>query len=229
MVSPTSGWIVGGSRAFRYDGSAWTEQSTGLAGIALYAVAAASADNVWATGRGGGQQVIFHWNGTQWSTAFALGTNTAYLPDIAMAGPADGWAVGEDYSTQPSIALLFHYDGVTWTQVPDPSADWRFGAVSVAGVGNAWITGVDGTGANRIYHFNNSTWSSWSFTNGIEAIFMLSETQGWAATSRSILHWDGSAWTMEYGPPSGRHSLDRGRGWASLGGRPAGCGRWSHR
>src|SRR5262249_27108341 len=122
MASSNAGWIAAGTKAYQYDGTNWTEQSTGLGtGLSLQRVSALSLNDAWGISPGqpcSSYGQILHWDGSQWNAV--LPPNTPYgLADIKMVSTDDGWAVGDSCSsTEP---LLLHYDGSSWTPVPGPT------------------------------------------------------------------------------------------------------------
>src|SRR5439155_13453001 len=100
-----------------WDGSAWTVSvldSPASDYQGLNAIAAVSADDIWAVGDG----ESWHWGGTHWAEE---GT-TPGLFGLAPLATDDVWAVG--YSTQ-------HWNGSGWTKIPRSSGpQTQFGAVA---------------------------------------------------------------------------------------------------
>ena len=78
-----------------YDGTTWTEVSSGLPkGDILNAVTATSVDNAWAvaTSYTTEQQVLIHWDGTKWSRVVAPAVKAALV--YGLASSKSGYAVG---------------------------------------------------------------------------------------------------------------------------------------
>jgi hypothetical protein len=122
MLPTGQGWIAAENHTFRYDGTDWTEQSSGLAaqGLAIEHLAAVAPDDVWAIGRPYqvfGYNSILHWDGGQWQ--IVLPATNLSLYDISMVSATDGWIASSDPNT--GRALLLHYDGTSWTPVASPT------------------------------------------------------------------------------------------------------------
>src|SRR6184192_541527 len=78
----------------------WTEVPGGAAphASALYGVAVVSADDIWAVGGwGGGNAMIEHWDGTNWSVT-EVQSQGPYLRGVAARSSRDVWAVGANVS-----------------------------------------------------------------------------------------------------------------------------------
>jgi hypothetical protein len=78
-----------------YDGTTWTEVSSGLPkGDILNAVTATNVDNAWAvaTSYTTEQQVLIHWDGTKWSQVLAPAVKGALVYGLATS--KSGYAVG---------------------------------------------------------------------------------------------------------------------------------------
>jgi hypothetical protein len=145
-LSATDIWAVGGSNACHFDGQTWTNFKAAPAPnpeafVDLIDVTAVGPNDVWAVGEEiieCGESVCFsgeiqHWNGVKWThiTAFAP---VLYGVDARAAN--DIYAVG--LGLGPAI---LHYDGQSWTEVPD-GAD--LGELfDVEGIGGDWWAAGD--------------------------------------------------------------------------------------
>lgn len=184
-------WIVGnyfGDSAWaqRGNGGAW--QDFDLPGwrqksdTQFLSITAPSDDDVWIAGSYSGliagsdyqeYAMLTHWNGIGWSFV-DLGHEPGHLNDISASSPNDIWAIGTKYSLDDSH-LLFHYDGINWQRVPDPTLpDVNLEAVATLSQSDAWAVG-------SIYRKD-------------------APTPYWEV---QILHWDGSGWTVSPTPPIG--------------------------
>jgi hypothetical protein len=86
-----TGHIVDGNKTVfeTDDGGAWGKIGLADANVNVYGVDADGPGDVWVTGGGG---MIFHWNGSEWTSS---DTGDANLPDIEVAVvTSDGLAVG---------------------------------------------------------------------------------------------------------------------------------------
>lgn len=116
----------------------------------LNGVAAASPTAAWAVGQAAtGQALIERWNGRAWKQVAAPNRGGRYcgvLNAITISGPADAWAVG-DYSNGTVVeALIEHWNGRAWSQVPSPSPGGSHGNSTLTGVAangpsSAWAVG----------------------------------------------------------------------------------------
>ncbi len=134
-TSGPSGWSPTGSSAKtlieHWDGSLWTivpspNPATSAAG--LLAVAAISADDVWAVGGAGSsvylsdQTLVEHWDGRQWSIIPSPNPSADGngLRSVAAAGSDEVWAVGFRGRHGSSQTLIERWDGQQWTSCPVP-------------------------------------------------------------------------------------------------------------
>ena len=111
------------------------------------------------------------------------------LFDVWASGPSDVWVVGADTPSTGGITL--HYNGTTWTAVPN---------------GSSWdLNGIHGLSANEIYavgdpdpvlggpgefwRWNGSTWTAMSNSvNGqLWRVFAVSSTEIWAMGFQNTL------------------------------------------
>ncbi|HEY0072349.1 MAG TPA: S-layer homology domain-containing protein, partial [Chloroflexia bacterium] len=202
MVSSTNGWIAAGWQAFQYDGSTWLARSEGLdeLGLTIYDIATPSINDVWAVGGSpnNAKASIARWNGSSWSYTEPLLGSYAYFNDIAMASPTDGFIVGQD----ARVALVLHYDGTDWTEIPSPPDAGPLYAAWSGTPGELWASGETISSGYRIFRFSGGIWTSYPVPAGTApgAIFMLSATEGYTVGyySSSILRFDGTEWTLDY-------------------------------
>lgn len=102
-------WLVGthintgNGRVYRYNGTAWSEDTSMGTVAGLNDVWGTSASDVWAVGGGG---LILRWNGTAWSTS-PSGT-TQDLLSIWGSSATDVYATSAEGG-------IFRFDGTNWT------------------------------------------------------------------------------------------------------------------
>ena len=119
MLSPTSGWIVGGIQSqgslsagpviLYWDGTKWTPVAaptlpggitpTGLTSATLKSVYFTGPNDGWAVGLPGALvATIFHWDGVAWNqittSPAILGEVPPILSSVYMTSPSSGWIVG---------------------------------------------------------------------------------------------------------------------------------------
>src|SRR5205814_6669788 len=73
-----------------------------------------------------------------------------------------------------------------------------------------WATGVDTADIARVYHYSSGTWTSQRSADYYlgRGILMLSATDGWITTYRTLQHWDGTTWTSVEGVDDPLVALD---------------------
>ena len=170
-------------RAGGGDGRTWTRMPSPTPPgqvVALFAVSAVSATDVWAVGRDltatTGKTLVLHWDGRAWTqvSSPSPGATDNQLLGVHMTTATDGWAVGlTTNSLAQDLTLVLHWDGAAWTQVSSPSFGLSNGgsqltAVSALAGSDAWASGL-------------------VFTNG-------------GGEGTLLLHWDGASWTRVAAP-----------------------------
>ncbi|MDQ3928617.1 MAG: S-layer homology domain-containing protein, partial [Chloroflexota bacterium] len=146
------------------------------------------------------------------------------LNSLAVVSANDIWAVGWYRGGSPEKALVLHWNGINWTQVPTPDppssggtvSTYLFGVAAVA-TNDVWavgrVTTYESSGASTdkalALHWNGVQWSivpmpdlgpGHTVLAGVDAV---SSNDVWAVGNRInpqgeaalILHWDGSQWT----------------------------------
>ena len=173
-------WAVGTSQGYEgsaltltehWDGSAWSIVSSpdpSRIANALYSVAAASSDDVWAVGlmepaetaqvsAGGYKQardpvlirsdgLIVHWDGQRWQViSFPKLGNYQMLLSVTAYSSRDVWAAGlfvvEGNQGQVFQGLLEHWDGSTWQSTEDTHAQYIRG-IATSAAGGLWSVGL---------------------------------------------------------------------------------------
>ena len=217
-----------------WDGSAWTQvpspNVSGATQNVLKAVRGSSATNVWAVGyfhngNNVDQTLILHWNGTAWTQVPSPNPDPSGFPALSAVtatSGTDAWAVGtrciSGCGTGANVfqALLLHWNGNTWSQVPSPSTNvpFLFGAAAASRT-SAWAVGTDIHFKSVILHWNGTKWSTVPSPNPVPVATLLrgaaatSPSDAWAvgyggplggAGSTVILHWNGTAWSAVKSP-----------------------------
>jgi hypothetical protein len=191
----------------------WTEVPGGASThpSASYGVAVVSADDIWAVGSwGGGNALIEHWDGTNWSVT-EVQSQGPYLRGVAARSSRDVWAVGANVSQ----TFVEHWNGRQWVAVPSPNVATynELDAVCVISHKDAWAVGysiVPGPSAYILMHWDGT---SWSLVEGppadgsvLSSLKAFATDDVWAVgykdfdynqntASTFTLHWDGTAWS----------------------------------
>ncbi len=189
--------------------------------VVLNGVAAISANDIWAVGHSGDpssiplQTLTMHWDGTNWSLipSPSPGTyNGNVLTAVAAISTNDVWAVGWYQSGptgQEGGALTMHWDGTSWTVVPNPSR-WTLYGITATSSNDVWAVGEQ-----SILHWNGTNWSNVSFPPPpgdsyqiLKGISAVSANDIWAVGYSQwsyfygyryaplTYHWDGTSWGL---------------------------------
>ncbi len=194
---------------------------TGTYGNKLNAVAALSANDVWAVGFSPNpsgtplyirQSLIEQWNGSNWNVVSS--PNPAGKPDVELNGIAalsanDIWAVGHsgDPSYAPLQTLTEHWDGTSWSIVSSPSPGTYNGndltAVAAISSNDVWAVGwyqsgpTGQEGGALTMHWDGSHWTVVPNPSKatLYAIVAIASNDVWAVGAQVILHWNGTGWS----------------------------------
>jgi hypothetical protein len=189
-----------------WDGLEWTALDLGT-GYVLTAVAATSADDVWAVGHGfphGGAvagPVAAHWDGTSWTRVPVPGPPRGRLLAVSATAPDDVWAVG---GTGPAGRrgvngpLVLHFDGTAWRTASAPKTDGPLSAVVALGPRD-----VRAAGGAGVHHWTGRRWHRADpGIASVNTLTALSATDVWAAGGNGELaHHDGERWHRVVSPP----------------------------
>jgi hypothetical protein len=234
VVSSSNVWAVGFSPSpsgtplyirqsliEHWNGSNWSVISSpnpaNQPDVELNGVAAISASDIWAVGTSGNpsytpyQTLTEHWNGSSWNiiSSPSPGTyNGNVLNAVSAVSSNDVWAVGWAQSSPTgNEGLTMHWDGTSWTVVPNPSK-YTLNAVTTIASNDVWAAGFQ-----TLLHWNGSTWSSVPFPQPNAAVYL----QGLSGTSSSDVwavgyqqwaygegyldapisyHWNGTSWSL---------------------------------
>jgi hypothetical protein len=125
---------------------------------------------------------VLHWDGQAWRSVTVPAAGGRDLFDVWASGPKDVWVVGADTASNGGITL--HYDGTTWTSVPNGS---KFDLNGIHGLSANEIYAVGDPdpvmgGPGEFWKWNGSQWSPMSNSvNGqLWRVFAVSSTEIWA-------------------------------------------------
>jgi hypothetical protein len=213
QLSADDAWAVGWhapeyarirSLVMHWDGSTWSKipvPQPGKTHNGLSAVAAVSADDVWALGSwsdtydGFSSNLAEHWDGTSWSVVPTPDPGAAHNGFEAVAAVAsdDVWAVGGadpdfDGGQAPEVE---HWDGSAWTVVDVPALPGGgfFTDVSASASDEVWVVGHARIGQRDVpvaEHFDGAHWVLVSTPKlhkqggWFQSVTTLSPTNAWA-------------------------------------------------
>jgi hypothetical protein len=156
----------------QWNGSHWTASagpSLGANSGSLDAISVASSTDVWAAGsqltNTARLPLVEHWNGATWKVQKvpdAAGGGDVFLDAISAGSSTDVWAVGSEDTGNSDFGILYHWNGISWTQVtpPSPNTGVQFSALARGGAGKPWAAGgLNYVGDPVIVdHWNGATW-----------------------------------------------------------------------
>ena len=189
-------------------------------------IAATGPADAWAVGTApccaSDGRKIAHWDGSTWQPvtppAAPEGALEPHLSTVGASSPENVWVFG-DGADGPAFG--HHWDGTTW-QTTTFSTDARIRETAVIGPEDAWVAGLEGTGAGDrplIEHYDGDQWTETPLpgtVRDVTAISAAAVNDVWAIgdSDSSVpvaLHWDGSVWRTVVLP---QPSLDDGAGVA---------------
>ena len=183
------------------------------------------------------------WNGGRWTiTPLAISpdpASAAATPDptaVASLSPSDAWIVGgfgpEGPQGQTNGAMIEHWDGSSWSIVPNPASSDAYSvltSITAVSATDIWAVGLqnaNGEGGQRplAEHWDGTAWSVVAVPAGnpAQSKFIAISADGpddvWAVGSHLepgtsdlatalVEHWDGTAWTAVTGLPDLGNSL----------------------
>lgn len=183
------------------------------------AVAAISADDVWATGQAtmsdGKTQLplLEHWDGKQWSVVSSFPrAGSTMLNGLAVVSARNIWVSGGNFISPTVQGLLAHWDGSRWKLFTFPGV-YPFWQLSASAPDDIWALGTSlASGSSQVEHWDGQKWSVMPlprfsstiaynvFLSGITAV---TARNVWAVGTLRIdgmeeqflvLHWNGKTW-----------------------------------
>jgi hypothetical protein len=179
------------------------------------------------------------WHGGRWTmTPLAVSprprTTGTMLNGISSVSAANAWGVGLFYRAKPGVtagtaptgALIEHWDGTSWSIVPNPASARPGGELSsltVVSPANIWAVGRQQDAAGTVVplaeHWNGSSWRTAAVpaASAPSAFYAVSAHGGddvWAVGDQTkpgtkdiavplAEHWDGRSWAAAHLPDVG--------------------------
>jgi hypothetical protein len=186
----------------------------------LEAVAAVSANDVWAVGIGitgfSTTPLIEHWNGIGWSIVANPGTTVGGLAGVVVVSANDVWAVGTGRTGDEDSTLTLHWNGAAWSLVPSPNVgpevDNSLAGVSAIASDDVWAVGTQQptslTAPHTLtLHWDGTVWTivpsantSQTSANHLLAAAAVASDDVWATGFTASIalaeHWDGNSWSV---------------------------------
>jgi len=142
-------------------------------------------DNIYATVSTQAGPLLFHYDGTVWTSGPAPTTTT--LSAIRGTSASDIWAVG-------ASGTAVHFDGSSWTEFPT-GVTANLTRLVVLGQNDAYAVGAAGT----IVHWNGTAWSQMTsgVTTTLGELYAFDATHIFVGTTGGkLLSGDGQSWTI---------------------------------
>ncbi len=158
-VSSSDVWAVGSGGGSgqqqtlvgHWDGTRWDlvpSPNVGDSANVLNGIAAVSANDIWAVGFSANstsptRTLVEHWDGTSWSVVPSpnVGDSANLLFGVAAVSANDVWAVGYNVTSSGTTAgLIQHWDGTSWSVVPNPGTGALFGTAA-SSANDVWAVG----------------------------------------------------------------------------------------
>ncbi len=199
----------------------------------LPAVAAISANDVWAVGDYSNgdihQTLVEHWDGNSWSVVNSpnAGTGGNNFIGVAAISANDMWAVGYYDNGTSYQTLVEHWDGTAWAIVHSPSVGTHssfLSRVAAISANDVWAVGFYDNGPaflTLVEHWDGNSWSvanspnTGTHDNYLYGVAAISANDVWAVgyydngngtTSQTLVeHWDGNSWSVANSPNVGTH------------------------
>jgi hypothetical protein len=188
----------------------------------LNAVAAVSANDVWAVGiapTGSNPILIIHWNGSVWSVVpnppSSMPLNN--LAALAVISANDVWAVGTGLIGDEDATATLHWNGTAWSVIPSPNVgpevDNTLAGVTAVASNDVWAVGTQQPTSltdphTLILHWNGAAWTivpspndgGSTVDNHLLAAAAVASNDVWATGFSGFgtltEHWDGASWTV---------------------------------
>ncbi len=152
----------------------------------LFGVFAIAPNDIWAVGSVG---TVVHWDGQAWRTVISSVLASHDLYDVWASGPKDVWVVGGGRQTLVG-GIALHYDGTTWTSVPNNAAN-DFNGIHGLSANEIYIVGDNSTlgGPGEFWRWNGTSLAKMSNSeNGqLWRVFAVSSTEIWAMGFQNTL------------------------------------------
>jgi hypothetical protein len=191
----------------------------------LNAVTALSSSEQWAVGSWEQypnayefHTLIEHWNPTFGAWTIVPSPNAAelnnYLYGVSARSSDDVWAVGgSDQGGSPYTTLVEHWDGNSWSIVPEASVTGVLFSVVELGPNDIWAVGAeDFPGLALIEHWDGTSWTATELPFGgvMRGVSAVGPNDVWAVgqeygsdihgDTTVTMHYDGSTWSQVASP-----------------------------
>ena len=192
-------------------------------------VSASWSSNAWAVGefhdrQGNEQALALRWDGDRWQSVIVPhpGRWGDQLWGVETLAADDAWSVGWLGNNFGTAQIIYHWDGVSWTQTaaPEPGPQDRLYGISASSSSNVWAVGFvyDGHGYQGLTeHYDGASWHVFSSPARVEKehelydVVTVNGATAWAVGDTStrqgtkplIERWDADSWQVAETPHVG--------------------------
>lgn len=192
-VTPNARYSV----VLRYDGAVWSEIPGSAKKDGAYSqIWGTSAKNLYVTVDRNTQNTVIRYDGSQWTAQNITAGYTGYSQAIWGADADNIWISG-------TTGEIFKWNGNSWALQPaygtDPARNnvtsiWGTSKNDVVAVGSRDRSGVVGSWSGGAGNWRNQ---KSAFFETIQTVWGTAPNDYWAVGGTSILHFDGSAWSVQ--------------------------------
>jgi hypothetical protein len=216
---PRDAWAAGigsaaaGLRLERWNGSTWKQfpAPAGFGGgVGDYVIRSTSPTNMWTFPIVGNTTYGLHWNGRSWAK-FTF--RNVLIGQAAVFGPKSVWVFGSTVAA--SAPYVAYYNGRAWKRWPLPVSPSSVTALSFSDI---WGMGQTSKGTDIAVHWNARAWKTltiptlpkfhkipwfayYATATSSHDLWVLDglaldQAQGTSPPGATLLHWNGSKWSV---------------------------------
>ncbi|GAA2404872.1 hypothetical protein GCM10010420_35660 [Streptomyces glaucosporus] len=194
----------------RWDGTAWTNRTTGADALSRPRQVSGTGSNVWVVGTAkhpATGPAVVRLNGSGWAPVglpATLGADTELLT-VQVVAADDVWVAGRTGTGTSRRSLVMRWNGSSWTVLPAPfgTAVGHVTSLLVRG-GECWAGGGAGNRA-AVAVWNGRAWAARNpLSSGTSEVGQLAahgSVEVWAAgAGMTLQRWNGTSWSEAEGP-----------------------------
>ncbi|MFD9908170.1 hypothetical protein [Streptomyces sp. NPDC059063] len=203
-------------KLWQKSGSTWKELKP-PADVAFDTLAGTGPNDLWAIGAKEVGDSLWHvhrYDGTKWSADLAPDTKKLSITDAEAVTKTSLWGAGFTRDNTDYYPTVTHYDGTKWNTKTFTDIDGSFDSIDVRSENDIWAVGSRTVGLDNYQplamHYDGTKWSEVPLPttpgrrNMLVEVFSNGPTDVWVASEKYVWHGDGTTWTRQDAPASGR-------------------------